>query len=268
MLNPQDAYYGEDVDYLSGSPHLAHPGLNKRLVELLRNEIDLVAEAGLPRKVLEIGAGHGHFTGTALAAGCEVTAIEMARASVAVLERRFGSNESFRAILSPDGSITDVGNDFSMVLCVSVLHHIPDYLKFLEDATGRLAPGGSLISLQDPLFYERLSRGTRSATRASYGTWRLGQGELRRAFETWRRRREGIFDETLPADMVEYHVVRAGVDEEAIRSQLEARFATVEIKRYWSTQLAAGQRLGDSLRLENTFGVIARRNGAGSTAEP
>jgi SAM-dependent methyltransferase len=263
MINPQNEFYDDHVDYRVGSPHLAHPKLNKRLIDLIVGEIEHLSASQLPLTVLEIGAGHGHFTGVALAAGCDVTAIEMARASVDVLQRRFGSNDAFRVVLSEDGSIEDAGTEYSMVLCVSVLHHVPDYLAFLDTATGRLRPGGTLMSLQDPLYYERVSRPTMATTRASYALWRLRQGNLRQAASTWQRRRRGTLDEHLTADMVEYHVVRKGVDERAIEDQLSGRFGTLDLVRYWSTQLTTGQRLGDRLHLENTFGVVARdRQGA------
>jgi hypothetical protein len=57
--------------------------------------------------------------------------------------------------------------------------------------------------------------------------------------------------------MVEYHVVRNGVDESAIRDLLLEKFGDVRILPYWSNQSAAVQWLGTRLRLRNTFGILA-----------
>ena len=72
------------------------------------------------------------------------------------------------------------------------------------------------------------------------------------------RRLRGVLDETNPADMVEYHVVGNGVDEEAIRSLLVGAFDRVDIVRYWSNQSGVALRLGRRLSLANNFGVVAR----------
>jgi hypothetical protein len=59
--------------------------------------------------------------------------------------------------------------------------------------------------------------------------------------------------------MVEYHVVRDGVDEQAIVDLLAPMFERVELFTYWSTQSRAAQAIGRRLGLVNTFGVAATR---------
>lgn len=253
----QETVYGEEVDYRVGSPHLAHWQLYDRLVEVLRDHVRGLAERGLPLDALEIGAGHGGYTEPALAAGCSVTAVEMSRPSLAELTRRLGTNDRFRGVFDAEGRLAGVGDGFSLALCVSVLHHIPDYLSFVDTVVDRLAPGGTFLALQDPLWYPRADRSARLLDRGSYYVWRLGQGNVARGLETLSRRVRGRYDETEPADMVEYHVVRQGVDESALLDRLRPRFTAVELQPYWSSQLSAGQRLGDRLGLSNTFGISA-----------
>lgn len=140
---------------------------------------------------------------------------------------------------------------------ISVLHHIPDYVQFLASALPRLAPGGSLLCLQDPLLYERLPATRRYFERLSYLSWRIGQGNLAAGLATTLRRLRGAYDETKSADMVEYHVVRNGVDEEAILAALRPSFGDVRLVTYWSTQSTSGMRIGERLKWRNTFGVHA-----------
>ena len=64
-------------------------------------------------------------------------------------------------------------------------------------------------------------------------------------------------DETRPEDSAEYHVVRQGVDQDAIVRRLEPWYSSVELRRYWSTQAGVLHRLGQRAGLENTFAIEA-----------
>jgi SAM-dependent methyltransferase len=257
MQEKQELFYAADTDYRAGSPHLAHYSLYVRLVGILRQVLRDLEAAGLPLSVLEIGAGHGGYTEPALAAGCQVTAVEMSRPSLARLAENFGTNANFKGVFDPDGTLAQTGSGFSLVLYVSVLHHIPDYLEALTQASRRLVPGGALLSLQDPIWYPRQSRLSRAMSRTGYYAWRLPRGNWRRGAATVMRRSRGLLDEDEPSDMVEYHVVRNGVDECAIRELLLKNFGDVQVIPYWSNQSAAVQWLGTRLRLRNTFGILA-----------
>src|SRR5580698_1893019 len=128
LMNLQEAHYQRGVDYRRGSPHLSHLGLHDRLVEILRRAVRRIADEGLPLRVLEVGAGHGGFTESALALGCAVAAVGMSGPAVEELRRRFGTNPRLEAIYDPDGTLDGIGDDYSLLMFVSVLHHIPDYL--------------------------------------------------------------------------------------------------------------------------------------------
>ncbi len=61
------------------------------------------------------------------------------------------------------------GERFSILLCASVLHHIPDYLCFIEHAcTEHLHRGGTFLSVQDALWYADLSRSNYALTKLGY----------------------------------------------------------------------------------------------------
>jgi SAM-dependent methyltransferase len=260
----QELFYAADVDYRAGSPHLSHYVLYDRLVSILRKVLRDLDAVGLPLSVLEIGAGHGGYTEPALAGGCQVTAIEMSRPSLTRLQEKFGTNANFQGVFDPDGTLAHAGSGFSLILCVSVLHHIPDYLQAIEQASSRLLPGGALLSLQDPIWYPRQSRLSRGIDRTGYYAWRLPRGNWRRGAATLMRRSRGLLDESKPSDMVEYHVVRNGVDESSIRGLLLENFEEAQVIPYWSNQSAAAQWVGTRLRLRNTFGILATNYGGRS----
>ena len=256
MANLQEVHYRYGIDYRKGSPHLSHLGLYDRLVEVLRGTIQRLADEGLPLRVLEVGAGHGGFTETALALGCEVTAVDMSGPSIEELERRFGTNPKLKAVYDPEGTLRDVGGDYTLLMFISVLHHIPDYMAFLKSASQRLATGGALVTLQDPAWYSR-HRVAHRAEQAAYFGWRLTQGDYVSGLRTRFRRMRGTIDEKNPSDIVEYHVIRDGVDEEAVLSFARQTFADVTFIPYWSSQIGLAQYLGERFGLRNSFGVAA-----------
>ena len=258
MANLQEVSHGEGFDYERGSPHLKHAHLRAKVSDSLRRSAQTILGQRGECRVLEIGAGHGDFTDVLLGTGASVTVTEMSRPSAQVLQSRYQRNPRVEVVVDHDGDwIFNTDRPFDMVAAVSVLHHIPDYLSFIGRAVELLSLGGSFVSWQDPLYYPRRSQAERAADRIFYLAWRLGQGELSKGVSTRWRRVRGVYDESNPSDMVEYHVVRDGVDEEAIRKLLEPKFGEVRILPYWSTQSRMGQRIGDRLGLETTFGIVA-----------
>lgn len=254
----QEQHYERDYDYRAESPHLQHRHLYENLMGRI-SRLVLESSDGRPPEVLEIGAGDGAVSERLLALGCDVTGTEMSHHSVEAMTSRFGANDRFRAVHDPEGDLaTFDGRRFDAILFASVLHHIPDYVAAIESAvSGHLRSGGVLISVQDPLWYPRMSSFSLRLTKAAFLSWRIAQGNIGRGVKTRLRRRfEGI-SEDAPGDAVEYHMVRQGVDEIAISEFLAPRFETVEIYPYWSSQGRAQQKLGEKLGLVNTFALFS-----------
>lgn len=246
----------QHVDY-PHSPHLAQRPLSDRLVATLHDTIGGLSAAGLPLRVLEIGAGHGGYTGHALAAGCDVTAVEMSEPSFDTLRHRYGSNDRLRTVLDPAADLSDAGSGYALILAISVLHHIPDYLDLLDRLSARLLPGGAMLTLQDPLWYPRVSPVTRAADRGAYLAWRVAQGNVRQGWSAMRRRLRGAYPVSEEGEIVYYHVVRQGVDEREVLGRLGDRFADVELLPYWSNHLGAIHRVAERAGMRNTFGIRA-----------
>jgi len=257
--NAQEGGHPSDFDYVEGSPHLKHPELRAQvessLQELVRDRVS--AKGGC--RVLEVGAGHGEFTSVLLEAGAEVTMTEMSRPSADRLTDRFSGDDRVSIVYDPEAAwASQTQERFDLVACISVLHHIPDYVGFLKSAAALTEPGGSFVSWQDPTWYARRSRATRAAEQLAYYAWRVRQGEVLRGVKTRVRRIRGIYDEKLFEDMSEYHVVRAGVDDELLADRARQLYDDVELIRYWSTQSTRGQRWGNRWQLPTTFALVAR----------
>ena len=253
----QQAAHEYGHDYAKGSPHIRHDAIRTRLISTIQRVATDILDRRRRCRVLEIGAGHGAFTDHLVAVGAEVEITEMSAPSAEVLCHRFRHNKNVTVFHDPAGTRSFEGDPIDMVVCISVLHHIPDYVITVERLVDRVAAGGAFVSFQDPLWYPRQSWSSRRLDRIAYLSWRVCQGELRRGIATIVRRTRGIYDETNVADMSEYHVVRQGVDEVMLCRVLQAKFRDVELRRYWSTQSGILQRLGDTIATPNTFGIVA-----------
>jgi SAM-dependent methyltransferase len=257
VARSQDSFHGEGHDYSVGGPHFKQP-LRERLDGKIRWAVTEVLKRQPACTVLEVGAGHGHFTETVIGAGGTPTVTEMSKASYDFLKRKFGSNPEVQVIYDADGcTLLRDGMQFDVILMISVIHHIPDYIKTVTDLCDKvLRPGGILVTFQDPLWYPRLSRRARILSWGSYFAWRVTQGNFKRGLSTRWRRLRGIYDDS-PSDLVEYHVVRQGVDESALTELLQARFADVEVDRYFSTQSPLLHAIGAKYFPSNNFGIVA-----------
>jgi SAM-dependent methyltransferase len=254
----QDVAHGDRHDYVSGSPHLKHAQLRDRLLAVL--DAAIATSPGRRRRieVLEVGAGHGFFTTHLRENGARVTLTEMSRPSARHLTRAFADDPDVEVVYDADGQWAfDTTRTFDAVVCLSVLHHIPDYLTAVSRFADITRPGGVFVSWQDPLWYSRLPKAQRFAAQVAYYSWRTRQGDVRRALATMSRRMRSVLDPGNPSDMVEYHVVRDGVDEDAVESLLASRYERVDTERYWSTQSAWWQSWGDARDYASTFGLVA-----------
>ncbi|KAA0110375.1 bifunctional 2-polyprenyl-6-hydroxyphenol methylase/3-demethylubiquinol 3-O-methyltransferase UbiG [Mycolicibacterium sp. P1-5] len=256
----QDVAHGLSHDYIAGSPHLRHQALTARIEGRIRQVIEQVLARKGEASVLEIGAGHGFFTATVLDAGGHTTVTEMSKASFDYLERRYHDNRSVRVIYDKTGDAAfNEGGKYDVILLISVIHHIPDYISTIERLCDELLDaGGAIVTFQDPLWYPRQTGWAKTLSQGAYFMWRLGQGDLRRGLATRWRRLRGVYSESEPSDLVEYHVVRQGVDDQALMDMFRMRFSEVELDRYFSTQSPLLQKYGQKVVPPNTFGIVAR----------
>lgn len=259
MTNIADQAHPEGFNYDAGSPHLKHSELRAEVTESLRREVHRLLDAKGECRVLEVGAGHGDFTDPLLAAGASVVVTEMSSASYQALAERYRHNPNVRVVHDSDGKwLAETEEEFDLLVCIAVLHHIPDYIAFLETAFGKLSEGGSFVSWQDPLWYPRQPKVTRSLDWATYLPWRLTRGGVFAGAKARLRRSRGIYDPNSQRDMNEYHVVRKGVDDQAILQLAQKEFESAEILRYWSAQIHLFHRMGARSSMSNLFGCTAR----------
>ncbi|TNM44129.1 class I SAM-dependent methyltransferase [Nocardioides albidus] len=259
VIAAQASSHGEGHDYVAGSPHLRHATLRDMVERRLQTVVSEIIGRKGGCRALEIGGGHGTFSSYLADAGASLTVTEASPASAAVLRRILADRPDAEVRLDDTGErILESGETWDLVVMTAVLHHIPDYVGYLNRLVDLIAEDGALFTAQDPLYYPRLSPLHHRAQRATYLAWRLFQGNYARGLATRMRRVTGTYSDTEESDLVEYHVVRDGVDEQAIVTAMSDHFETVDVFTYWSTQAPIFQRLGERMALRSEFGIEAR----------
>jgi SAM-dependent methyltransferase len=253
----QDESHGGEHEYKS--PHLRPGEPRNMIVGRLRQLIDAHAAAG-PCTLLDMGAGHGSYTAEVLTAGAaRVVCTEMSQGAANRLREMFDGDSRVTVVYDPDGELVYQLDPVDVVCMISLLHRIPDYATTLGRLAEVVAPGGSLITFQDPDYYPRRKPLARVTNRVSYLIYRVSRGDFLEGAKSVLRRRTGRMDETNPRDMVEYHVVRKGVDERAVVDALAPAFESVELVPYWSDHGRTMQKILGRTRMANQFGIIATR---------
>lgn len=97
------------------------------------------------KNALDFGAGTGNLTEKLLRMGYTVTAVDISAEMCAILRKRFKSYISVEKLFVVNSPMEDVAferNEFSLITCYSVLHHLPDYEGALQRLAGFLGKGG------------------------------------------------------------------------------------------------------------------------------
>src|SRR4051812_46607220 len=93
VVAAQSAFHNEEHDYDAGSPHLRHPQIRNAVIRDLTGLVRRTVNREGHCRIIEIGAGHGTFTETLLAAGGTVTVTEASQASALRLQERYAAND-------------------------------------------------------------------------------------------------------------------------------------------------------------------------------
>jgi SAM-dependent methyltransferase len=246
--------------YIEGAPHIKHASLRALYSKLLVQVFDAAAEHVQTPRILDLGSGEGSVTLAFLELGAKVTAVDISRRQCDDLLAKCSRHIDRLEVRCEDVGdvLKDKSQQYDIVATNSFLHHVPDYLGLIEQSLDLLAPGGQFFSFQDPMRYDSLGRFTYHFKNFSYLTWRLWRGDVIGGLKRRYRRSRGVYYEDLAEDHAEYHAMRNGVDQDAIRALVESRNFDCQIVPYFSTQSSLFQPIGAALGCKNLFGVVAK----------
>lgn len=250
-------------NYIDGAPHAKHSSLRALYGRLVAQVYDYAARRSPVPTVLDLGAGEGTATLPFLELGARVTAVDISTSQLDALLAKCGHHHDRLEVSCEDigETLSRKSRAFDVIVANSFLHHVPDYLAMIREATSLLTPQGQFFSFQDPLRYDSVGTFARAFSELAYLSWRVFKGDVLGGLRRRMRRARGIYLEDSVDDNAEYHVVRGGVDQNAISDLLNDLGFDCGILAYFSTQSRLFQPLGEALAVQNTFSVIARRRG-------
>ncbi|WP_020561484.1 class I SAM-dependent methyltransferase [Methylosarcina fibrata] len=94
--------------------------------------------------ILDFGSGTGNLTRHLLELGAaSVMAADVSPKSLAVLKEKFGSRQDLSILVLNGSDLKEMASDsIDMIVTYSVLHHVPDYLRIVEEFVRVVKPGG------------------------------------------------------------------------------------------------------------------------------
>ena len=139
-LHSLEAKYYEIVH-----PEVYHKTEQQRLISTLKKIDQLIDEPKKETKrALDFGAGTGNITGKLLNLGYNVTAIDLSKEMCAIIKKKYKKylNSKLKIINSAIEDTNLDENEFDLITCYSVLHHLPDYVGILKKLSISLKKGG------------------------------------------------------------------------------------------------------------------------------
>ena len=103
--------------------------------------------SGNQKRALDFGAGTGNLTGKLLRMGYTVTAIDISAEMCAILEKKYRTYAEAKQLIVINSSIENMSferDEFDLITCYSVLHHLPDYADVIQRLAEFLKKGGVL----------------------------------------------------------------------------------------------------------------------------
>ena len=155
---------------------LLHPEVygkqeQKRINSALKMVDKLIADN--QKKALDFGAGTGNLTGKLLHMDYKVTAIDISAEMCAILKNKYQSYLEAEKLIVINSPIEDVSFDrdeFDLITCYSVLHHLPDYVDAIQRLSVFLKKGGVMYLDHEasPFYWESESHNVARLAKSIY----------------------------------------------------------------------------------------------------
>lgn len=215
-------------------PHMRNSFEQRLQVKDIRRMVHAFA-AGAPRRVLDLGCGTGNLTVRFLEAGASVDAVDISTEMLAVLRSKLERVPAWRGRYhvhprDVEGFLASDAGEFEIVSMSSVAHHLADYLETLEALARRIAPGGFLYLVHEPVHRTELTNHALALRRV----WSIVPRGLDRLLRHTRMdsslHREWQAQDTTFAD---FHYHRDGISVAEISQRLAPQgFGLTEASRY------------------------------------
>lgn len=246
---------------------------DRLLEQNLEDDLDIIGSyfASLERTpcCLECGGGTGRLTLKMCARGWKVTVVDVSKEMLTSLKAKaLAMGFSPTLINAPiEGFLEEADETYDLVAFSAVLHHLYSYTHVAELAASILCSGGIFYSIHDPVVPNRpfctrafdsldiaIAKITFDPSDVFPGIGR----RIRKVFST----KDSMFGRAVVSagDIAEFHA-GSGVDDLKLVQLLRKRgFAILEHKRFATGRTTLVRFLNESLRLLESFKIIARRS--------
>jgi SAM-dependent methyltransferase len=218
------------------------------------------AELGTDARVLDAGGGSGNASLMLSRRGFRPLVVDVSPDMVALWERkaRAAGFEPASEIMPLEDFFAADERTWDLVVFSSVLHHLQDPVALLRAAADRVAPGGFVVTVFDPL---RLSpAGFWLLRRLDYICWVLVKSP---------QRVPGLVKKRLSGDrgtegddfgaIAEFHAMSGLRDDELVGALLNGGLEVLQHERLYDARFSAFRWLARRLRMPTAFSLVARR---------
>ncbi|WP_026840428.1 class I SAM-dependent methyltransferase [Citrifermentans bremense] len=145
--------------YQARHREIYNPVEQRRIRELLQYLLELLQAAGT-LQALDFGSGTGNLTRQLLGLGAAVLAADVSPGSLKELQAVTGSGDRLQTMRLNGRDLDGIDSDrFDLVATYSVLHHVPDYLRVVDEFA-RVAKSGGLIYIDHEVCPSYWARGS------------------------------------------------------------------------------------------------------------
>lgn len=138
------AYDGIYPKYENLHPEIFNPVEQDRLQNNLDKAVRWIKTPSMHKVAFDYGCGSGNLSRHFINLGLHVIAVDVSENFVKFVKEKYENTgmlvNAFKVNGRDLGNIDD--NVYDLVGCYSVLHHIPDYLRIIEEFIRVLKPGG------------------------------------------------------------------------------------------------------------------------------
>lgn len=221
-----------------------------------RDDLAAIARR-LPRafRALDLGCGTGNLTLKIAALGGRVTGIDLSTNMLERLRRKLdaASFQSNLIVEDVDRYLAQCTDQFDLVCACSFLHHMPDYVKTSAAAARRVAPGGCLYFVHEPLAFAEADALGRIIEWVDFRWQRV---EARTGIGGRAARDDPYYDRESLAD---YWAINRGLDPAAIERVLRSTGLAPRTIRYDSKRHRLMHMVAQWLGTQHLVRVLAWR---------
>lgn len=129
--------------YEKSHREIFNPIEQQRLHNALRHALNAVQTGSKPMTALDYGCGSGNLTRHLIELGAHVVSADVADDYLKAVEREFSETSSSRTLKVNGADLSSLPDaHFDLVATYSVLHHVRDYLRIVEELCRVTRPGG------------------------------------------------------------------------------------------------------------------------------